>query len=84
MILLVQWLYLEAPAGGPQLVIWNKEWQNELMWEAHDNSGHRGQDLTYKKLLDAYFWLNMMADVVVYCQTVGSVNYDQHIAQKSS
>ena len=55
--------------GTPQLVIRDSDRRQELMKEAHDDSGHRGRDPTYKKLSDTYFWPNMMTDVALYCRT---------------
>lgn len=52
--------------GPPQLVIRDSNRRQELMRQAHDDSGHRGRDPTYKKLTDSYFWPNMMADVALF------------------
>src|SRR6202165_2412562 len=39
------------------------------MRQAHDESGHRGRDPTYKNIADSYFWPNMMTDVAIFCRT---------------
>jgi hypothetical protein len=52
----------------PRRVILNKEERKQLSREAHNESGHRGRDPTYKKLLDFYFWPNMLAEIaILYC-----------------
>jgi hypothetical protein len=53
----------------PRRVILNKEERKELIREAHDESGHRGRDPTYKKLSDFYFWPNMLAEIAIHCRT---------------
>ena len=40
-----------------------------LTSEAHDKSGHRGKDPTYKKLCDSFWWPNQYLYVKEYCRT---------------
>ena len=40
-----------------------------LTADAHDNSGHRGRDPTFKKLQDSFWWPNMYNFVKAYCKT---------------
>jgi hypothetical protein len=53
----------------PRKVIIDHSEREELIREAHDESGHRGRDPTYKKLSDFYFWPNMLAQIALYCRT---------------
>lgn len=56
-------------AKGPRRVILNRVAREELVRQAHNESGHRGRDPTYRKLADFYFWPNMYAEIALYCQT---------------
>jgi hypothetical protein len=40
-----------------------------LTKQAHDDSGHRGKDPTYKKLSDSFWWPNQYLFVQEYCKT---------------
>jgi hypothetical protein len=53
----------------PKRVILEQEVRDELIRQAHEESGHRGRDPTYKKLSDFYFWSNMLAQVAIFCRT---------------
>ena len=53
----------------PRKVILNRSGREELIRKAHDESGHRGRDPTYKKLADFYFWPNMLTQIALYCRT---------------
>lgn len=53
----------------PRRVILDKKAQEELIREAHDESGHRGRNPTYWKLASFYFWPNMLAEVALHCRT---------------
>jgi len=53
----------------PRCVILAQEKRNELVRQAHEESGHRGRDPTYRKLSDFYFWPNMFAQIAVFCRT---------------
>ncbi|HZZ17678.1 MAG TPA: hypothetical protein VFE08_17165, partial [Candidatus Sulfotelmatobacter sp.] len=53
----------------PRRVILNNREREELIRQAHDESGHRGRDPTYRKLADFYFWPNMFAQIALYCRT---------------
>jgi Integrase zinc binding domain/Integrase core domain/RNase H-like domain found in reverse transcriptase len=53
----------------PRRVILNKLAREQLVKQAHDESGHRGRDPTYRKLADFYFWPNMYAEIALYCRT---------------
>jgi hypothetical protein len=53
----------------PRKVILNKDTREDLIRQAHDESGHRGRDPTYRKLSDFYFWPNMLAEIALYCRT---------------
>jgi Integrase zinc binding domain len=59
------------PKNGqlPQKVIKNPDDRACLCKAAHDNSGHHGCDLTFKKLSDRFFWPNMLSYVAWYCWT---------------
>jgi hypothetical protein len=53
----------------PRRVILNKEERKEILREAHNESGHRGRDPTYRKVADFYFWPNILAQVALHCRT---------------
>jgi hypothetical protein len=53
----------------PRRVILDAERREDLIRQAHEESGHRGRDPTYKKLVDFYFWPNMFAQVALFCRT---------------
>lgn len=53
----------------PRKVILSPKGREELIRNAHDESGHRGRDPTYKKLADFYFWPNMLTQIALYCRT---------------
>ena len=40
-------------------VVLNQEIWNRVMHDAHDGSGHRGQDPMFQKIKDSYWWPNM-------------------------
>lgn len=61
-------LWRRAP-DVPRLVVLNLRRREEIIKQAHDESGHRGRDPTYKKISDSYFWPNMLAQVAVFCRT---------------
>jgi hypothetical protein len=52
----------------PRRVILDKTKREELIQKAHDESGHRGRDPTYKKLSEFYFWPNMLAEIALHCR----------------
>ena len=54
---------------GPKRVILNKNEREEIIRQAHDESGHRGRDPTYKKIWDFYYWPKMLTQVAIYCRT---------------
>ncbi|KAF8297803.1 hypothetical protein DL93DRAFT_2033801, partial [Clavulina sp. PMI_390] len=43
--------------------------QQKLIHDAHDESGHRGRDPTYRKLIDFYYWPDMWKQIALYCRT---------------
>ena len=51
----------------PHQVILDTRHREEIVRQAHEDSGHRGRDPTYKKILDFYFWPNMFAHVALFC-----------------
>ena len=53
----------------PRRVIQDVNRREELIRQAHEESGHRGRDPTHKKLVDFYFWPNMFAQVALFCRT---------------
>ena len=53
----------------PRRVILMQEKREELIRQAHEESGHRGRDPTYRKLADFYFWPNMFAQIAIFCRT---------------
>lgn len=55
--------------GAPRKVVMQEEKRKELIREAHNESGHRGRDPTYKKLADFYFWPNMFQQIGIHCRT---------------
>jgi hypothetical protein len=55
--------------GLARIVVQDTETRQKLLKGAHDESGHRGRDPTYKKLSDSYFWPNMMSDTALFCRT---------------
>lgn len=52
----------------PRRVILDPEEREELIRQAHDESGHRGRDPTYKKLAEFYFWPNMLSEIAIHCR----------------
>ena len=53
----------------PLLVILSQEVRERIARNAHDDSGHRGRDPTYRKLRDSYWWPNLYVYVASYCRT---------------
>jgi hypothetical protein len=52
----------------PRRVIMDLTKREELIRQAHDESGHRGRDPTYKKLAEFYFWPNMLSEIAIHCR----------------
>lgn len=61
-------LWKRSP-GAPRRVIIKIRKREELVRQAHEESGHRGRHPTYKKLADFYFWPNMYRDIAIHCRT---------------
>lgn len=55
--------------GMPQLVVTEVGSREELIKQAHDDSGHRGRDPTYAKISDQFWWPEMYKQVTEYCHT---------------
>jgi len=53
----------------PRKVIKLFDDRERLCAAAHDDSGHRGRDPTFKKLSDRFFWPNMLSYVARYIRT---------------
>jgi len=53
----------------PLQVVLDPERRIRLMKQAHDESGHRGKDPTFRKLNDAFWWPNQYNSVQEYCKT---------------
>jgi hypothetical protein len=53
----------------PLQVVLHPDRRLNLTKQAHDESGHRGKDPTYKKLSDSYWWPNQYLYVANYCRT---------------
>jgi hypothetical protein len=53
----------------PLQVVLHPDQRLNLTKQAHDESGHRGKDPTYKKLSDSYWWPNQYLYVANYCCT---------------
>ena len=51
----------------PLQVVLEPSRRMRLIKEAHNNSGHRGKDPTYKKLSDSFWWPNMYQSAIEYC-----------------
>lgn len=49
-----------------RLVVESKERQVELVAEAHNEAGHRGQDAMYKTLSDRFYWPNLYNNVAYF------------------
>ncbi|KAF8275291.1 hypothetical protein DL93DRAFT_2069596, partial [Clavulina sp. PMI_390] len=54
---------------GPRRVILQYSTRQKLIRRAHDESGHRGRDPTYKKLVEFYYWPHMWRQIAVHCRT---------------
>ena len=46
-----------------------------LCTEAHNNSGHRGRDPTFKKLSDAFWWPNQYLFIKEYATNAKCVRH---------
>ena len=53
----------------PLQVVLSSEIRTRICKDAHDDSGHRGRDPTFRKIRDSYWWPNMYNFVAQYCQT---------------
>lgn len=55
---------------GPRIVINRHQMQN-LLRQTHDHplSGHQGQETTFIKTSEVYYWPNMKADIIEYVKT---------------
>jgi hypothetical protein len=54
---------------GAKKVIINQHRRDTIIREAHDESGHRGRDPTYRKIADSYYWPKLMNQVATYVRT---------------
>jgi hypothetical protein len=54
---------------GARRVILEREKRNAIISEAHDRSGHKGRDPTYKKIAESYFWPRMIREIATYVRT---------------
>lgn len=61
-------LWKKSKGGARRVVIW-QDIREDLITQAHDRSGHKGRDPTYKKLADFYYWPRMVDEIGVYCRT---------------
>lgn len=52
---------------APRCIIMDLEVCKQLIRQAHNKSGHRGRQPTYKKLVDFYFWPSMVNDIAIHC-----------------
>ena len=43
--------------------------KDRILQHLHDESGHRGQEGTYRRIADRYWWDNLYADVKTYLRT---------------
>ena len=53
----------------PLQVVLDHERRIRLVRQAHDDSGHRGKDPTFRKLNDSFWWPNQYTTVQEYCKT---------------
>ena len=53
----------------PQQVVLSQDLQIRITRDAHDGSGHRGRDPTFRKIRDSYWWPNMYVSVAAYCRS---------------
>ena len=53
----------------PLLVVLNSEIRERIVRDAHDGSGHRGRDPTFRKVRDSYWWPNQYIFVATYCRS---------------
>jgi len=53
----------------PCLVVLNIDCRSALIAEAHNDVGHRGQDATYKTLLEHFFWPNMFDQIAYFVRS---------------
>lgn len=75
-------IWKKSQGGPPLLVIRENQRRLDICKEAHDESGHRGRDPTYKKLSDRYYWPQMYTTVVWYCQTCKECQYHSAMRPK--
>jgi len=59
----------QQSADGVRRVILEPEARETIIKEAHDESGHRGRDPTYRKIADCYYWPRMMPQVALHVRT---------------
>ena len=53
----------------PLQVVLNPELRNRIMDDAHEGSGHRGRDPTFRKIRDSFWWPNMYMIVSAHCKS---------------
>jgi len=53
----------------PRRVIWDRNEQNNIIQQLHDESGHRGKKGTYQKIALRYWWKGLYHDVAKWVKT---------------
>ena len=53
----------------PLLVILNQDIRLRIAKDAHDNVGHRGQDPTFQKVCNSYWWPNQYLFMATFCHS---------------
>jgi len=48
-------LWKENGSGPPLMVVLNPKVRDRIVWNAHDEAGHRGRDPTFQKIHDSYW-----------------------------
>ncbi len=49
------------------LVILSPDVRHRIVRDAHDKSGHQGQDPMFQKVHDSYWWPNLYVHIATYC-----------------
>jgi len=57
------------PGMPPRRVIWDQNKQKDIMSQLHDESGHRGKQGSYEKVVLRYWWKGLYRDVEKWVKT---------------
>ena len=62
-------LWLTGKGKPPRLVVIDKIRRRDLISEAHNDTGHRGRDTTYRLLTDRFYWPNMYDEIAYFVKS---------------